>query len=687
MDSNALSQTQVGTANDLISLPAELLANLGRLQAQSIQGESVLISLCTSLAQASGAKTVLLVDINALDCEDLPATTVCWPNEPQQNQILWQQVRQWPLVTDPKCAHTWLHFTVWPSPTPNLVFFFVEPHQQWLSLLEAHTSTLTAILMPMLLEPAVRLQAPVVVSQPSDSNIFQAIVDSFEYMTLVIVNAGNGAKIIYANEAASKISQFSHEQLLNQPLSILFAEHDKQLSGIKFFNEAIIQQQEFDGEIKMTCGDGEYTSMKATLLCIETPEPLMVLMAHDISEEIQMQQAMSRTQKMQALGQLVGGIAHDFNNILGVLKGNLELMQLKNRQDSLDKYLTTGFKACSRGTDLTRRLLQFSRQEQFNAQNCSVNEVISSLKDIFDKSLTSQIHIQMNFAEQLDDICIDRGDLEDAMLNMAINARDAMDGCGELIITTGQEWLEGKLPGSLTDTQVRGGEYVWISVKDSGSGIPLHLVEKIYEPFFTMKDKSKGTGLGLSMIYGFVKRSRGYMSVVDTGPHGTEFKIWFPAQEKKAQQPPSAAEDILQRCPQVKGPFKVLIVDDEAEIIAVVQDYCEMLGMEIETCTDPIAVSRQYSAGNCDANLLITDVLMPGGMNGYQLAKNLQENNSELSVLLISGYIHDIGISEQQEMPFQVLNKPFDIKGLIKAMLKLGVTFIGVDDKDELWKS
>lgn len=687
MDSNSLPLSVDHLSSPAISLSATLLLQLAQLQAQFIQGQAVRVALTRVLAEHSQASVVLLVDINELDNDAMPLSCSSSSAITSVNANYWSEIRHWPHAPEPKCVHAWLHYSVWPIANSSLVIFFAQPDAKWQDTLSEKQQILTDIIYPMLVAPK-PLTIPVPVAT-NTNNVFQNIVDSFEYMTMIIQVDSRGIPIIaYANDATAKISHYLIGELIGKPIAMLFAQHDKQVTDFESFNDALTQFTGFDGEIKMNRHHDETTIMKVNLFAVNlASETVSVLIAHDISMELQMQQAMSRTQKMQALGQLVGGIAHDFNNILGVLKGNLELMQLKNRQESLDKYLTTAFKACSRGTDLTRRLLQFSRQEQFNAQNCSINEVISGLKDIFDKSLTAQVQIAMEFGADLDDICVDRGDLEDAMLNMTINARDAMEGVGALTIRTGQEWLGGKLPGSLTDTQVKSGHYVWISVKDTGCGIPLHLVEKIYEPFFTMKDKSKGTGLGLSMIYGFVKRSHGYMSVVDTGPHGTEFKMWFPAQEKKAHQAVIDTDTNLLHYPKVMSPFKVLIVDDEPEIVAVVQDYCEMLGMTIETCTDPVTVSRKYSGGNCDAQLLITDVLMPGGLNGYNLAQNLQENNPSLSVLLISGYIHDIGISKQKEMPYPVLNKPFDIKGLIKAMLKLGIKFTGVDDKDESWKS
>ncbi|WP_394392001.1 ATP-binding protein [Shewanella woodyi] len=240
------------------------------------------------------------------------------------------------------------------------------------------------------------------------------------------------------------------------------------------------------------------------------------------------------------------------------------------------------------------------------------------------------------------------------------------------MIKTDITYLSGLLPGITGSPQVEEGQYVTVSVTDSGCGIPSHLLEKIFEPFFTTKDKSKGTGLGLSMVYGFVKRSKGYMSVMKSDEQGTEFCLWFPVTKQAIVE--EIKKDERVKMPVVASKLKVLIVDDEVELLNVLKDYCELLGMEVESCNDPLEVRRRYSNGLGDIKLLITDVLMPGGINGYELAKELSAD-ADLSVLLISGFIGDIGINKNEDMPYRVLHKPFDLEGLVDSLEQVGIEF------------
>ena len=318
------------------------------------------------------------------------------------------------------------------------------------------------------------------------------------------------ARIVYANAAATSVSHYPRSHLIGKPITMLFefGQTEYEGSGLLY---AINQRTDFDGELICTTADKEEALLHMHLVALEETSghgSLFALVGRDITEQRQLQYIMARTQKMQAMGQLVGGIAHDFNNILGVLKGNLELLELKNAEGKLLRYLSNAFKACQRGTDLTRRLLQFSRQEQFRALPCRVNDVIAGMEELLGKSLTTQIKLKTEISTDTADIYVDRGDLEDALLNLVLNAKDAMGGEGEISIKTDTTLLNGLLPGITGSPKVEDGEYVTVSVIDSGCGIPVDLLEKIFEPFFTTKDKSKGTGLGLSMVYGFVKRSR-----------------------------------------------------------------------------------------------------------------------------------------------------------------------------------
>ncbi len=676
MDSKVLEKiTQVQT----IDFHPSLLAELGKLQAKFIRGEDVLLPLCRMLGEQSQSSAVLLIDADSLMCDELPSQATCWCHDPVRYLTLWKEVKGWPFNEQEPIPHQWKQFVIWPTKLSKTLVFFHSPSDEWLSFLLSYGELLSEILMGMLTQQTLERQQRYMTSSSGkiDNDLFKSVVSNNEDLILVVTQTAFGEpNIIYANAASTSITLFPRSQLIGKPVTVLFNDVEQaQQESYVDLKHALDTSDDFDGELWCMKADGQQALLHLHLVALDQHSEhgcLFALIGRDVTEQKQMQLTMARTQKMQAIGQLVGGIAHDFNNILGVLKGNLELMQLKGADEKLERFFNTAFKACNRGTDLTRKLLQFSRQEQFNAQNCQVNDVIAELSELLAKSLTSQVEFELELNPDVSEICIDRGDLEDALLNLVINARDAMAGQGKLVIQTGESKLSGFLPGLSGNVLVESGPYVWIAITDSGTGIPLHLIDKIYEPFFSTKDKSKGTGLGLSMVYGFVKRSKGNMSVMRTSQEGTEFRLWFPVakQERKL----ASLEPVNAMSLKVKDSIKALIVDDEPELVEIISHYCERLGIDVETYCEPASVLEKYENNVCDARLLISDVLMPGGINGYELANRMHSVHS-LDVLLISGFIHDIGVNTTEEMPFKVLNKPFDLNAFVGALHQIGIEF------------
>ena len=674
MDSTVFTEF---SQTDLNPIWPRLLAELGKLQVGFINGEDVLLPLCRVLAELSQSQAVLILPKDSFESEDMPACTTCWCRDPVRYLTLWKEARDWPFMNQDPIVHRWKSFVIWPARKGNLQIFFHSASEEWLSFILASNELLSDIIMGMLAQQTGDWQESInrrVVSTV-DSEMFQSIVSNSEDLILVASRSPFGVpSIVYANAAATSVSHYPRSQLIGKPITLLFEPGQTEFEGNSLL-QAINCRTEFDGELICITADKEEALLHMHLVALEETSGhgcLFALVGRDITEQKQIQHIMARTQKMQAMGQLVGGIAHDFNNILGVLKGNLELLELKTTEEKSLRYLNSAFKACQRGTDLTRRLLQFSRQEQFSAHHCQVNDVIGGMEELLGKSLTTQITLKTEVKAGVADIYVDRGDLEDALLNLVLNAKDAMGGEGNILIKTDATYLSGLLPGITGSPLVEDGQYVTVSVIDSGCGIAPHLLEKIFEPFFTTKDKSKGTGLGLSMVYGFVKRSKGYMSVINSDKQGTEFRLWFPVTKLTVVEETKSDERI--QMPVVAKKLKVLIVDDEVELLDVLTDYCELLGMEVESCTDPIEVRKKYGDGLGGIELLITDVLMPGGINGYELAKELSAN-TELPVLLISGFIGDIGINKNEDMPYRVLHKPFDLGGLVSSLQQIGIQF------------
>nr|WP_275659076.1 MULTISPECIES: ATP-binding protein [Shewanella] len=606
----------------------------------------------------------------------MPADVTCWCRDSMRYITLWRQVKDWPLLDGQRGAHLWQRFVVWPIEGLDVNIFFYRPVKGWLSFLTSYQTFIADSISGMLQQQSLDWQQSrnAQIIKSIDTQMYQSIVSNSEDMIVVASRQkGMAPVIMYANAAATAISQYPRSQLIGKSIELFFGDQDDKAQELL---EAIELRLEFTGELVCSTATGEKVILHTHLIALNEQYEdgsLFTLVGRDITEQKLMQNTMARTQKMQAMGQLVGGVAHDFNNILGVLKGNLELMELKGKDDTIARYLATALKACQRGTDLTRRLLQFSRQEQFSAQPVQVNEVLLGLEELLEKSLTTQVSLNILPQASMRDICVDRGDLEDALINLVLNAKDAMHGEGQITIATGEQYLSGYLPGVGNTVSTDNRDYVWVSVIDQGGGIADHLLDKIFEPFFTTKDKSKGTGLGLSMVYGFVKRSNGYMSIMHTGAEGTEIRLWFPAIKPVERQ--SERHHRPLEYPKVARPIRVLIVDDEPDLLEVLCDHCQMMGMEVLAYTDPLLVREQFSGGIENIDLIISDLLMPGGINGYELVTDLNRHTA-IPVLLISGYVGDVGISSREDLPFKVLQKPFDISAFVRGLEEIGIEFL-----------
>ena len=386
----------------------------------------------------------------------------------------------------------------------------------------------------------------------------------------------------------------------------------------------------------------------------------------DITERRQTEEVLRRSQKMDAIGQLTGGIAHDFNNLLGVMLGNLELLEQYAKDTGDEKTLKrmqTIEKAGLRAADLTRQLLSFSRSESAHLSKININQVISEMTELITRSLTPEIEVKYIFSEDLWDTKIDAGDFEDVLLNLSINARDSMKSHGKLTIETHNfntdESFCKQNPGSCP------GQYIELIVSDTGEGIPSELRERIFEPFFTTKDQGKGTGLGLAMVYAFVKRSNGYIKYQSEVGSGTAFHIYLPKVEGEAftvRQNNKQSESIPH------GKETILVVDDEKALVEMAKVMLEAQGYQVLTANDGKEALAQL-AQHSEIDLLFSDIVMPNGINGYELAEQATANRRDLKVLLTSGFTekadpHD----EQKRFNANLLNKPYRKAELAKQV-------------------
>jgi PAS domain S-box-containing protein len=384
-------------------------------------------------------------------------------------------------------------------------------------------------------------------------------------------------------------------------------------------------------------------------------ESVFVGIIHDLTERKHTEEQLVQAQKMEAVGQLSGGIAHDFNNLLTVIVGNAELLgeELRARPE-MQKLADAIVQAAERGAELTRRLLAFGRRQSLHPAEIDCNQLVDGMRRLLQRTLSEEIAIRIAADPELALAHADPGQLESAILNLALNAKDAMPQGGALTITTANVSLDERYADA--HPEVRAGDYVMVTVTDTGHGMAKAVLERVFEPFFTTKEVGKGSGLGLSMVYGFVKQSNGHVTIYSEPDLGTTVRIYLPASSVKAGQ---AIE--LEPVPRASTVAceRVLIAEDDPFVRSYAVASLESLGYLVIEAEDGRAALRKLEDG-LEADLLFTDIVMPGGINGWDLAERARLLRPGLRVLLTSGYALET-LAERGRLPegALILNKPY----------------------------
>lgn len=384
----------------------------------------------------------------------------------------------------------------------------------------------------------------------------------------------------------------------------------------------------------------------------------------DTTELRDAQAQLRQSQKMEAMGQLTGGVAHDFNNLLSVILGHAELLGDRfMADDQARRSLKSIVVAASRAANLTNRLLAFSRRQQLKPEPTDVNELILEIESMLRRTIGEHIAVDVRMGEGIWPALTDPSQLEIALVNLAVNARDAMPAGGRLIIDTSNVSLDRNYAAQIPDLEP--GDYALIAVIDSGEGIPPALIEKVFEPFFTTKEVGKGTGLGLSMVYGFVKQSGGHIKIYSELGIGTTVRIYLP---RSAEAPARMAEPADFARPVVGGSETILVVEDDTMVRENVEAQLARLGYRVIAAPDGPAALGELRQGN-PIDLLFTDVIMPGGVNGRQLAETALEIRPGLRVLFTSGYPEDVFADQGWgAMGRRILAKPYRREDLARKI-------------------
>lgn len=381
------------------------------------------------------------------------------------------------------------------------------------------------------------------------------------------------------------------------------------------------------------------------------------------------QAALRQSQKMEAVGQLTGGLAHDFNNLLMGMMGNLELLQLRiarGRLDDVDRFVNAAQGAGRRAAALTQRLLAFSRRQTLDPKPTDVNRLIAGMEDLLRRTVGPTTGIELVGAAGLWTAIIDPGQLENALLNLCINARDAMPDGGKITIETANKWLDER---TSRQRDLPPGQYLSICVSDTGTGMTPETIEHAFEPFFTTKPTGQGTGLGLSMIYGFARQSGGQVRIYSEVGQGTTMCIYLPRHLGEADSEDVAHPSSSETAGQGET---ILVVDDEATIRHLIDEVLDELGYAVIGAADGAAGLKILQSGS-RIDLLITDVGLPNGMNGRQLADAARALRPSLKVLFITGYAENAAVRNGHLEPdMELLTKPFtldDLSSKVRGML------------------
>lgn len=403
---------------------------------------------------------------------------------------------------------------------------------------------------------------------------------------------------------------------------------------------------------------------KGRVIVDERGHRKLVGTVQDVTDRVHLEAQLRRSQKMEAIGQLAGGVAHDFNNVLTVVEGYTGLLLSSQSIGDDDRTFIDEIRhAARRAGALTRQLLAFSRQQVLQPQLVDVNEAIADVEKMLRRLIGEHIEFQTNLSPSIDLVKADPGQLEQVLMNLVVNARDAMDAGGTLTIETttvviDAAYTTGDAPNSCA------GRYVMLAVSDTGTGISPHDLEHIFEPFFTTKESGKGTGLGLSTVHGIVEQSGGHMSVHSEVARGTTFKIYLPCAEVNADAIAAASVRVASRA----GSETILLVEDDRAVRTVATAALQRGGYRVIEADNGVSALRIVEAGDAAFDLVLSDMVMPG-MGGRELAGHLQRLLPDVPVVLMSGYTRDAMLHSAQlpaGSPF--LEKPFTPDGLTQKI-------------------
>jgi PAS domain S-box-containing protein len=489
-----------------------------------------------------------------------------------------------------------------------------------------------------------------------------------DYAIFMLDPDGN---IINWNTGAERIKRYRAEEIIGQHFSRFYTETDRQNQIPERMLETAARTGKSEAEGWRVRKDGSIFWASVVVEAIRDPVGTLLGFAkitRDLTEQRQAEEQLRQAQKMEAIGQLTGGIAHDFNNLLMVISGHVESL-LRHLPENVDENLRRSANAALRASDraavLTHRLLAFARRQALDPQSLSLNTMITGMYEMLRRTLGERVEIETVLGNGLWATFVDPNQLEGSLLNLAINARDAMPDGGKLTIEAANVYLDDAYAAT---AEVPPGQYVGVFVSDTGAGMAPEVISRAFEPFFTTKEVGQGTGLGLSQVYGFVKQSGGHVNIYSEVGAGTTVKLYLPryySDENAADDRPTTAS-----IPRGREET-ILVAEDDSEVRSFTVETLRELGYRVVAAMDGHTALRLLDAHR-EIALLFTDVGLPGGMNGRQLADEAQRRRSRLKVLFTSGYARNAIVHHGRLDPgVELIAKPFTFSTLATTVRRI----------------
>jgi two-component system, cell cycle sensor histidine kinase and response regulator CckA len=471
-------------------------------------------------------------------------------------------------------------------------------------------------------------------------------------------------QILYVSAAYERVWGRSRDSLYARPRSWLDAVHPDDAAPVRAADSST---PGYDLEYRIVQPDGQVRWIRDRSFPIADASGRVhrvAGVAQDITVRRQLEEQLHQSQKMEAIGRLAGGVAHDFNNMLVVIQLRASLLREAGSRDDLHEGVKQILEAAARATQLTRQLLTFSRRDVQRSTRIDLVELTGAMVALFGRLLGEDIAVETRFAPGLPAMEGDPGMLEQLIMNLAVNARDAMPDGGRLVIRLDQVVIDGEQAAARP--QAAPGRFLCLSVADSGCGIPPEHLPRIFEPFFTTKEVGRGTGLGLATVFGIAQRHGGWIEVTSEKNRGTEFRVFLPALEGSATRAPAEPSAAADRAPaSVVGNETILLVEDDAAVRRLARTVLHRHGFRVLEADSGAAALRLWSEQTSPVHLLLTDLVMPGGMSGHELAQALLARQPDLKVVYTSGYSDDIVTLRLQLEPGRnFLAKPYPAEEL-----------------------